>query len=154
MTNVLLSLYPDVFSAGAAFAGVPFGCFATDDGSRWNSECSSGRRVHTPEEWGSLVREAYPGYDGERPRVQLWHGTADDLLFYQNFTESVKQWTDVHGLSQVPDATDEPRPNWVRDRYGGTDSLAPVETISLIGTDHGLMADAMAEPALDYMGLD
>ena len=33
MTNVLLGDYPDVFKAGAAFMGVPFGCFATTDGS-------------------------------------------------------------------------------------------------------------------------
>lgn len=43
MTNVLLGLYPDVFSAGAAFAGVPFGCFATTNGSEWNSECANGQ---------------------------------------------------------------------------------------------------------------
>src|SRR5664279_2881446 len=29
MTNVLIGSYPDVFKAGAAFAGVAFGCFAT-----------------------------------------------------------------------------------------------------------------------------
>lgn len=42
MTNVLLGVYPDVFAAGAAFAGVPFGCFATTDGSEWNSACANG----------------------------------------------------------------------------------------------------------------
>ena len=30
MTEVLLGAYPDVFAAGSAFAGVPFGCFAGD----------------------------------------------------------------------------------------------------------------------------
>ncbi|KAI8304685.1 Acetylxylan esterase A [Colletotrichum sp. SAR11_240] len=30
MTNVLVGAYPDVFAAGAAFAGVPFGCYAAD----------------------------------------------------------------------------------------------------------------------------
>jgi poly(hydroxyalkanoate) depolymerase family esterase len=33
MTNVLLGDYPDVFAAGAAFMGVPFACFATNDPS-------------------------------------------------------------------------------------------------------------------------
>jgi len=40
MTNVLLGDYPDVFKTGAAFAGVPFGCFATTNGSEWNTECA------------------------------------------------------------------------------------------------------------------
>src|SRR4051794_39076431 len=42
MTNVLAAEYPDVFSAGSAFSGVPAGCFATSDGSMWNSQCSGG----------------------------------------------------------------------------------------------------------------
>ena len=28
MTNVLLGSYPDIFTAGSAWAGVAFGCFA------------------------------------------------------------------------------------------------------------------------------
>jgi len=28
MTQAMIGAYPDVFKAGAAFAGVPFGCFA------------------------------------------------------------------------------------------------------------------------------
>lgn len=75
MTNVLLGDYPDVFKAGAAYAGVPFGCFATTDGSMWNSQCANGQVIKTPQEWGDLVRAAYPGYTGPRPRMQLWHGT-------------------------------------------------------------------------------
>ena len=47
MTNVLLGDYPDVFKAGAAFAGVPFGCFATTNGSEWNSECANGQVTKT-----------------------------------------------------------------------------------------------------------
>lgn len=80
MTNVLLGDYPDVFAAGAAFSGVPFGCFATTDGSEWNSACANGTVTHTPQQWGDLVRGAYPGYSGPRPRMQLWHGTEDDVL--------------------------------------------------------------------------
>jgi poly(hydroxyalkanoate) depolymerase family esterase len=99
MTNVLLGDYPYVFAAGAAFSGVPFGCFATTDGSEWNSACSGGTITHTPQEWGDLVRAAYPGYTGTRPRMQVWHGTEDDVLRYPNFGEEIKQWTNVLGVS-------------------------------------------------------
>src|SRR4051812_27065267 len=79
MTNVLLGSYPDVFQAGAALAGVPFACFAQGrvDGSGWNSSCANGDVTMTGVQWGSLVRNAYPGFSGKRPRVQLWHGTQD-----------------------------------------------------------------------------
>ncbi|TDC82098.1 PHB depolymerase family esterase, partial [Micromonospora sp. KC606] len=142
MTNVLLGLYPDVFAAGSAYSGVPFGCFATTNGSEWNSECSNGQLIKTPQQWGDLVRDAYPGYTGKRPRMQLWHGTEDDALRYQNFTEAVKQWTNVHGLSQTPTYTDTPQPNYTRTRYGGSGGTAPVEAISMQGVGHNLPVDA------------
>ena len=154
MTNVLLGDYPDVFAAGAAFSGVPFGCFATTDGSEWNSACSGGTITHTPQEWGDLVRAAYPGYTGTRPRMQVWHGTEDDVLRYPNFGEEVKQWTNVLGVSQTPAATDSPVSGWTRTRYGATGDRAPVEAISLQGVGHNLYAWGMASRALTFFGLD
>ncbi|MFI6033427.1 PHB depolymerase family esterase [Streptomyces sp. NPDC051315] len=154
MTNVLLGDYPDVFAAGAAFAGVPFGCFATTDGSEWNSACSGGTVIRTPQQWGDLVRGAHPGYTGPRPRMQLWHGTEDDVLRYPNFGEEIKQWTDVRGLGQTPAATDSPQSGWTRTRYGGTGDQAPVEAISLQGVGHNLYAWGMASRVITFFGLD
>ncbi|USQ86756.1 PHB depolymerase family esterase [Streptomyces phaeoluteigriseus] len=154
MTNVLLGDYPDVFAAGAAFSGVPFGCFATTDGSEWNSACSGGTVIRTPQQWGDLVRGAYPGYTGPRPRMQLWHGTEDDVLRYPNFGEEIKQWTEVRGIGQTPAATDEPQAGWIRTRYGSTGDQAPVEAISLQGVGHNLYAWGMADKVLTFFGLD
>ncbi|MFJ3309862.1 PHB depolymerase family esterase [Streptomyces sp. NPDC086549] len=154
MTNVLLGDYPDVFAAGAAFSGVPFGCFATTDGSEWNSACSGGTVGHTPQEWGDLVRAAYPGYTGPRPRMQVWHGTEDDVLRYPNFGEEIKQWTNVLGVGQTPAATDTPASGWTRTRYGGTGDQAPVEAVSLQGVGHNLYSYGMASRALTFFGLD
>ncbi|MEV4341354.1 PHB depolymerase family esterase [Streptomyces sp. NPDC049590] len=154
MTNVLLGDYPDVFAAGAAFSGVPFGCFATTDGSEWNSACSGGTLIRTPQQWGDLVRAAYPGYTGPRPRMQLWHGTEDDTLRYADFGEEIKQWTNVLGVSQTPAATDTPAAGWSRTRYGGTGERAPVEAISLQGVGHNLYSWGMASRALTFFGLD
>ena len=152
MTNVLLALYPDVFAAGAAFAGVPFTCFATTGGSTWNSECANGTVIKTAQQWGDAVRNAYPGYTGPRPRMQLWHGTSDETLHYPNFGEEIKQWTNVHGLSQTPTYTDTPQSGSTRTRYGGSGPMAPVEAISLQGVSHNLPVNA-AE-AIRFFGLD
>ncbi|UFR06042.1 PHB depolymerase family esterase [Streptomyces sp. Go40/10] len=154
MTNVLLGDYPDVFAAGAAFSGVPFGCFATTDGSEWNSACSGGTVTHTPQQWGDLVRAAYPGYTGPRPRMQLWHGTEDQTLRYPNFGEEIKQWTNVLGVSQTPAATDTPASGWTRTRYGATGDRAPVEAISLQGVGHDFYNRVMDSRALTFFGLD
>lgn len=49
MTNVLMGAYPDVFAAGSAFSGVPYGCFEGPD--MWNSQCSTGQLIKTPQQW-------------------------------------------------------------------------------------------------------
>ncbi len=160
MTNVLLGDYPDVFKAGAAFAGVPFGCFAASAGdptnpanqAGWNSTCSSGNLIKTPQEWGDLVRAAYPGYTGARPRMQLWHGTEDTALAYPNFGEEIKQWTNVHGISQTPNSTDYPQANFTRTRYTNSAGAIVVEAISEQGVTHSIAYNE-AE-VLRFFGLD
>jgi poly(hydroxyalkanoate) depolymerase family esterase len=154
MTNVLLGDYPDVFAAGAAFAGVAFGCFATTDGSMWNSACANGQITKTPQQWGDLVRGAYPGYTGRRPRMQLWHGTADDTLRYPNFGEEIKQWTNVLGVSQTPVSSDSPQSSWTRTRYGANTTQAPVEAISVQGGSHNALVGGMAAYTIAFFGLN
>ncbi|MDG4769456.1 PHB depolymerase family esterase [Solwaraspora sp. WMMD792] len=152
MTNVMLGVYPDVFAAGASFAGVPFTCFATTGGSEWNSQCSGGQIVRTPQQWGDAVRNSLPGYSGPWPRMQIWHGTNDDTLRYPNFAEQIKQWTNVHGLSQTPTYTDSPQGNYTRTRYGSSGPMAPVEAISMQGVSHNIPVDAAQ--VIRFFGLD
>ena len=162
MTNVLLGDYPDVFKAGAAFMGVPFGCFAASAGdptnpanqAGWNSTCSSGQSIKTAQQWGDLVRAAYPGYTGARPRMQVFHGTTDTTLSYPNFGEEIKQWTNVLGVSQTASMTDTPQSGWTRTRYGGTGVNAPVEGISVSGVGHNLPLSGQALLAIKFFGLD
>jgi poly(hydroxyalkanoate) depolymerase family esterase len=154
MTNVLLGDYPDVFKAGAAFMGVPYGCFATTDGSLWNTTCANGQSIKTAQQWGDLVRGAFLGFTGPRPRMQLWHGTTDTTLQFPNFGEEIKQWTNVLGVSQTPAFTDHPQSTWTRTRYGGTGVDAPVEAIRVDGVGHSLPLAGMAAMAIQFFGLD
>jgi hypothetical protein len=39
---------------------------------------------------------------GPRPRVQIWHGTADTHVLYVNFGQEINQWTNVLGLIRSP----------------------------------------------------
>lgn len=154
MTNVMLGDYPEVFQAGSAFMGVPFGCFATTDGSQWNGQCAQGQLTKTPQQWGDLVRGADPGYAARRPRMQLWHGTADTTLYYRNFGEEIKQWTNVLGVSQSPTSTDTPQSGWTRTRYANGGGTAEVEAYSIAGAGHALPQAGMAADAIHFFGLD
>jgi poly(hydroxyalkanoate) depolymerase family esterase len=151
MTNVMLADYPDVFKAGAAFMGVPYHCFFTGTVDGWNSQCANGQVSMTPQAWGDLVRNtADPGYSGPRPRMQLWHGTADTTLNYNNFGEEIKQWTNVLGVSQTPTSTDTPVSGWTRTRYG----TGQAEAYSIAGAGHVLPETGMAAYAIHFFGLD
>ncbi|HEY8534584.1 MAG TPA: PHB depolymerase family esterase [Micromonospora sp.] len=154
MTNHLLALYPDVFKAGASFMGTPFACFSgAGDYAPWVSNCTSGTMNRTPQQWGDLVRQAYPGYTGPRPRVQLWHGTNDTVVPYNLLQEAVEQWTNVHGLSTTPTSTDQPRPNWRRQRYANAQGTVLVEAITVNGAGHSLPESGMAAEAIAFFGL-
>ncbi|MGL1956001.1 MAG: PHB depolymerase family esterase [Colwellia sp.] len=152
MTNVLIGLYPDVFAAGAAFAGVPFTCFATNSSATWSTACATGTVTKTAEEWGNIVRAVYPEYTGTRPRMQLWHGADDDVLHYNNFNEAIKQWTNTHELTQDPIYTDTPKTDYTRTRYGNDGEQALVEAISIAGVGHNVPVDAAQ--AIRFFGLD
>ena len=137
MTQEMLALYPDVFKAGASFMGVPFSCFANAaDYAPSGSKCTGGSMTKTPQQWGDLVRQAYPGYSGTRPRIQLWHGTADTLVPYQLLQEGIKQWTNVFGLSQTPTSTDTPQSGWTRQRFADSSRTVDVESYSIQGAGH------------------
>lgn len=149
MTNVLIGAYPDVFAGGSAFAGVAMGCFhyGLDDNNNnnndtvpsnasvdyWNDACATGEVDYTPAEWAAIVKRAYPGgrYQGWRPKMQVFHGTADTTLDYTNLGEEIKQWTGVFGLLDDDEAynslnvpqpsgiqLDTPLTNWTKMIYG------------------------------------
>ncbi|MGC5054767.1 PHB depolymerase family esterase [Micromonospora sp. DT48] len=149
MTQHMLAVYPDLFKAGASFMGVPFNCFANAAAYPPGGPCTNGTMNRTPQQWGDAVRGAYPGYTGPRPPIQLWHGTNDTLVPYSLLEESVKQWTNVHGLSQNPTSTDTPQPSWNRRRFG-----TQVEAYAIQGAGHSLPSSGMARVAIQFFGLD
>ncbi|KIM34197.1 carbohydrate-binding module family 1 protein [Serendipita vermifera MAFF 305830] len=115
MTQVLAGSYPDLFQAASAYNGVPFACFAGT--SDWNSACANGQISKTAAQWGDLVRAAYPGYTGARPKMMLWHGTVDTTLSYNNYGEALKQWSNVLGVSQTATASNDPQSGYTKSQY-------------------------------------
>ena len=152
MTNVLLAEYPDVFKAGSAYAGVPYTCFATTDGSLWNNNCANGQITKTAQQWGDAVRNAFPGFTGQRPRMQLWHGTADATLNFVNFGEEIKQWTNANGLSQTPSTTDSPQSGWTHTTYRNAAGAVLVEATSEQGVSHNIPLQESS--TIHFFGLD
>jgi poly(hydroxyalkanoate) depolymerase family esterase len=159
MTQAMLAVYPDIFKAGCARAGVPAGCWADgySSSNQWCGNCAGGNTIKTAQAWGDQARGMYPGYTGLRPRVQLYHGTADSTISYNNMGEAIKQWTNVLGLSETPayeDTINPPAASYTYNRKFWTDDCGFVvfETWSSPGNGHSMSYEEDA--ILAFLGLD
>lgn len=144
MVPVMLATYPDVFSAGAINAGGPYKC-ATSMTAAFT--CMSPGVDKTPTAWGDLVRGAYSGYTGARPRVSIWHGTSDFTVKNSNATEAMEQWTNVHGIDQTADLTNTVA-GFPHKEYRNSAGTTLVETYDLTGMGHAVAID----PQYSYPG--
>ncbi|MGW6746689.1 extracellular catalytic domain type 1 short-chain-length polyhydroxyalkanoate depolymerase [Streptomyces sp. NPDC055025] len=137
MTNVVLAAYPDVFTAGAPVAGLPYAC-ATSVLAAYT--CMNPGTNLTPAAWADKVLGAYPGYTGRRPSVSVWQGTGDTTVVPANMRETVEQWTAVHGTDATADTTDTVA-GYPHAVYRDGAGRAVVETYSLTGMGHGQPVD-------------
>lgn len=161
MTQLLMGLYPDVFKGGAAMAGMPAGCRGATDSTNatgYNGSCAGGKVMHTPQEWGAIAQKLDPGYTGHHPRVQLFHGSADDIISPVNQDEATKEWTNVLGLSQTPTTTTTVtlgNHQATRKQWKNACGFLTFETFLSMGGNHGpddgLFKSAFVVP---FLGLD
>ncbi|MEV4759209.1 PHB depolymerase family esterase [Micromonospora sp. NPDC049559] len=133
MTSVMLATYPDTFAAGSVIAGLPYRCSPPAA----TSTCQYSGVDKTPAQWGDLVRAAYPGYSGARPKVAIWHGTSDTTVVPANATESRDQWTNVLGVSQTPTSTSSLPGGTSLEVYGND----AVRLYRVSGMQHGTPVD-------------
>ncbi len=156
MTQAMLAVYPDIFKAGSARAGVPAGCWADEynPSNQWSGNCAGGRTNKSAQEWGNQARTMYPGYNGPRPRVQLFHGTADATISYNNMNEAAKLWPNVLGLSPSPSYQDSINTSYFYERkfWRGNCDFVEFETWSSPGNGHSMSYEEDA--ILAFFGLD
>ena len=163
MTELLLALYPDIFKAGSSFAGMPGGCHGPNDNSSnatgYNGTCAGGAVNYTPQQWGDLVRAMDPGYTGHRPRLQLFHGSADSIISYSNMAESESQYINLLGLSTNPTKTNTGLTlgthQATEQQWNNACGYLVLDGFDSIGGDHG-PSDALfvAQYVVPFLGLD
>lgn len=136
MTAVMMAAYPEVFAGGAIVAGLPYRC-ATSQSAAFG--CMNPGTDLTPAQWGDKVRAA-SSHTGPWPIVSIWHGDSDYVVRPANLTESMQQWTNVHGIDQTADVSDTVGgfPHRVYKDAGGTPR---VETYTVTGMGHGTPVD-------------
>ncbi len=133
MASVMLATYPEVFAGGAIIAGLPYGCASNVQQA---FEAMFGERQHAARALGDRVRAA-SGHRGPWPRISVWHGTSDPIVKPSNGEAIIRQWTDVHGLSENP-SYQETIGGHTRRVWSDTKGKALIEAFSISGMAHGV----------------
>jgi poly(hydroxyalkanoate) depolymerase family esterase len=137
LTNVMLATYPERFAGGAPQSSFPYKCATSFEEV---ASCCLGKIAHSRKQWGDLARSGHPGYRGARPKVSIWHGSADPLLLITNLDDQMEQWTDVLGIDDVPDdVVSENRLS--RLEYANASGKSRVETNTVRGMGHAVAID-------------
>ncbi len=136
MASTMLATYPDVFAGGAIVAGLPHRC-ATSQTAAFS--CMNPGSDLTPAQWGDKVRAA-SSHTGPWPIVSIWHGDADYVVRPANLTESMQQWTNVHGIDQTADVSDTVA-GYPHAVYKDAAGQPKVETYLITGMGHGTPVD-------------
>jgi poly(hydroxyalkanoate) depolymerase family esterase len=134
MSAVMLATYPDVFAAGSVIAGLPYRCATSLSQA---STCQYAPPDRSPAQWGDLVRAAYPGYAGARPRVAVWQGQSDYTVVPANGVELRDQFTDALGVPAQPASVSTLPANTTLEVYGADQ----VRLYKIAGMGHGTPVD-------------
>lgn len=141
MGAILMAVAPDVFNAGALFAG---GAYKSAENVFGSIGAMKGKTEYTPQEWGDLVRAQNPGFVGTYPRLMIVQGRADSIVSPRNVNSLVAQWTNLHGCDQLADETDSEfngNKRVSRDAYFNSKNETVVECFMIEGMGHAVPLD-------------
>ena len=60
----------------------------------------------------------YPGFNGTYPKLQVWHGTADNYVSYSNLAEINKEWSTVMDQPFTKNVTNSVQSGYTEMVYG------------------------------------
>jgi poly(hydroxyalkanoate) depolymerase family esterase len=133
MTSVMLATYPEVFAGGAIIAGLPYGCASNVQQAFEAMFADAGDAAQA---LGDRVRAA-SRYRGPWPKISVWHGTSDPIVKPSNCEAIIRQWTNVHGLSDTP-SYQESIGRHTRRVWSDAKGEALIEAFSINGMTHGV----------------
>ena len=137
MTEVMMATYPDVFAGGAVMSGAPYACAASLTEA---NTCQMGNVSRTPQQWGNLVRNAFPGYAGPYPRLVAFHGSMDTTVAPADLQQSVDQWSNVLGIDETPEVNETFR-TATHKVFRDAGGRSRIETYLVNGMGHALTVD-------------
>jgi len=129
----MLATYPEVFAGGAIIAGLPYGCASNVQQA---FEAMFVEQGHAGRALGDRVLAA-SRHRGPWPKISVWHGTNDPIVKSSNGEDIIRQWTNVHGLSDSP-SYQELIGSHTRRIWSDENGEALIEAFSIHGMAHGV----------------
>ena len=133
MASVMLATYPEVFAGGAIIAGLPYGCAHNVEQAFQAMFTEHG---YAAQALGDRVRAA-SRHRGPWPKISVWHGTRDPIVRPSNGEDLIRQWTNVHGLSDTC-SYQELIGSHMRRVWNDANGEPLIEALSITGMAHGV----------------
>lgn len=139
MASSMLVNYPDVFTAGAVVAGIPFPCA---DGLITGISCMRNGPSQTVKELVTLIEKITPNQT-YWPKLSVWTGENDSIVNPSNATTLAQQWAQLSKVAAEPKM--DKKIGYNITRWSNAHEEIQVELIEVKGRDHGLMVNPKVE---------
>lgn len=146
MASVMLATYPELFAGGAIIAGLPYGCASNVQQA---FEAMFTQQKHASRTLGDTVRAA-SRHRGPWPKISVWHGTSDPIVQPSNAEDIIRQWSNVHGLSDTPSY--QVIGGYTRRIWSDTSGDPRIEAFTIRGMAHGVPLATTGEESCGAAG--
>ncbi|MGE0701864.1 MAG: PHB depolymerase family esterase [Hyphomicrobiaceae bacterium] len=138
MTVAMLATYPEVFAAGAVIGGLAYGSADTMHGAL---AAMLSEQTIQADTLGNRVRQA-SAHQGPWPAISVWHGESDRIVRPTNALNIIRQWTNLHGLGDIPTSEDTVSGGQLRRIWKDAAGHTVVEAYLIPGMAHGVPISA------------
>lgn len=148
MASSLLVNYPDLFTAGAVVAGIPFPCA---DGLITGISCMKNGPSQTADELVSLIQKSNPKQKNW-PKLSVWTGEIDSIVNPLNSSMLAEQWAQLSNVTTKP--TISKKSGYTITRWQKDGEEVQVELVEIKKRNHGIMVNPKVEnggEAADYL---
>ena len=139
MASSMLINYPDLFTAGAVVAGIPFPCA---DGLITGISCMRNGSSQTVDELVTQARNLNPK-QVTWPKLSVWTGTNDSIVNPLNSLALAQQWAQLSTITSKPII--EQKSGYTITRWQNSADEVHLELVEVENRDHGIMVNPNAE---------
>ena len=136
MASGLLSIYPELFTAGAIIAGIPYPCADTLTKA---ISCMRQGPSQSPQQLAQAVIAEHQKANINWPPLSIWTGLEDKIVNPKNSQAIAQQWLALNKLNskaEVANFASHQQSTW-KNQQG----KALVQLIEMNGLDHGIMVN-------------